>query len=41
MNERQNSVLKICNHRMPRVIAGIRWEDQITNVDVADVCGVQ
>ena len=33
-------ILKRCDNRMPRFMAGVCWEDHLTNDDVVEMCGI-
>ena len=40
-NEENGGEYKRCDNRMLSFMAGLRWEDRITNEELAERCGVK
>ena len=40
LTQKIEEILKRCDNRMLRFMAGVHWEDQLTNDDVTEVCGI-
>lgn len=41
INERHSVILRSCDRKMLRYIAGVRWQDQVGSGEVAERCGVK
>ena len=41
LTQKLEEIVKRCDNRMLRFMAGVRWEDHLTNDDVAEMCGIE
>ena len=41
LTQRMEEILKRCDNKMLRFMAGVRWEDHLTNEEVAERCGLR